>query len=184
MTDKSTDTGQPTWTRFAWRVIAAHSATYLVGGLLASTLIDYEAWWEEEWMAHYRRFDSPWVAAGPALQVIRGAILAVVLYPYRRVFLERERGWVALWGLLVGVGILSTYAASPGSVEGVIYTSLPLRFHAFGLPEVVGQTLAFSLCLVGWYRHPHRAWGWVLGALTTLTFLFAFAAIFLAPAAA
>ena len=88
-----------------------------------------------------------------------------------------------LVGLLVGVGILSTYAAGPSSVEGVIYTELPLKYHVFGIPEVFGQALAFSMCLVGWYRHPHRAWGWVLGTLTVFTMLMAMAAVFLAPLA-
>jgi hypothetical protein len=66
---------------------------------------------------------------------------------------------------------LSTYGPAPGSIEGAIYTTLPLPFHMFGLPEVLGQSLAFSVCLVGWYRRPHRAWGWVLGTLAGLTLL-------------
>jgi hypothetical protein len=153
-------------------------------GLLASTLFDYPSWWNSEWMAHYRPMDSPLVALGPALQPIRGLILAVVLYPFREVILESERGWLKLWGLLVGIGILSTYAAATGSVEGLIYTEIPLRFHLFGLPEVWGQSLLTSLCLVGWYRRPHRAWGLVLGGLTVLAGLFAVAAVLLVPLAA
>lgn len=167
---------QSGWPRFAWRVVAAHTGTYLVAGLLGSTLLDYASWWETEWMSHYRPMDSSWVAAGPALQVIRGGILAVVLYPFRSVFLERKRGWLDLGILLVGVGILSTYSAGPSSVEGVIYTELPLKYHLFGIPEVFGQALAFSICLVGWYRRPHRAWGWLLGTLTVFTMLMAVAA--------
>lgn len=158
------------WGRFAWRVTAAHTATYLIAGLIASNLLDYGAWWGTEWMDHYRPLDSPWVAAGPALQPIRGLLFAAVLYPFRAVILG-EGGWRRLWALLVGVGILSTYAAGPASVEGVIYTGLPAAYHLFGLPEVLGQTLVFSLCLTGWYRRPHRAWGLALGTITALALL-------------
>ncbi|MEZ4238200.1 MAG: hypothetical protein R3F59_19035 [Myxococcota bacterium] len=160
---------------FAWRVTASHVATYLVFGLLASTLLDYATYWDTPWMAVYRPMDAPIVALGPALQCVRGLVFAVVLYPFRDVFLAGTRGWLSLWGLLVGIGILSTYAAGPGSVEGVIYTALPWRFHLFGLPEVYGQSLAFSLCLVGWYRRPHRAWGVILGGLSGLAVLFGLA---------
>ncbi len=156
---------------FTWRVSACHVVTYMVAGLLASTLLGYADWWNTEPLAHMRPLDSPWVAAGPALQLLRGLIFAVVLFPFRQRILDQRDGWLVLWGLLVGIGILSTYGPAPGSIEGVIYTTLPLPFHVFGAPEVYGQSLAFSLCLVGWYRRPHRAWGWVLGTLAVLSML-------------
>jgi len=168
---------------FAWRTTLAHVATYLVFGLVASSLFDYQTLWASEWMDHYRPFDHPLIALGPSLQVIRGLILAAVLYPFRRVILADPRGWLKLWALLVGIGILSTYAAAPGSVEGVLYTSLPWRHHVIGVPEVWGQTLAFSLCLVGWYRRPHRAWGWALGVVSGFAVFVGVAGALLAPAA-
>jgi len=157
--------------RFAWRVTACHVVTYMIAGLLASTMLDYAAWWETKPLAHMRPLDSPWVAAGPALQLLRGLVLAAVLFPFRSRILEQRGGWLTLWGLLVGIGIVSTYGPAPGSIEGMIYTTFPLTTHIFGLPEVCAQSLAFSVCLVGWYRRPHRAWGWVLGTLTALALL-------------
>ena len=65
----------------------------------------------------------------------------------------------------------------------MIYTRLPLEHHVFGMPEVYGQSLACSVALVGWYRHPNRAWGWVLGTLTVLAVLLSLAGVFLAPLA-
>lgn len=153
---------------FVWRAIACHVVTYMLAGLLAQTLMNYAAWWDTEPLANMRRLDSPWVAAGPALQVLRGLVFAAALFPFRERILEHSGGWLSLWGLLVGIGIVSTYGPAPGSIEGLIYTTLPLPFHVFGLPEVVAQSLAFSVCLVGWYRRPHEAWGWVLGTLTVM----------------
>ncbi|MEQ1565393.1 MAG: hypothetical protein ABMA64_07125 [Myxococcota bacterium] len=154
--------------RFALRCVLAHTATYLVAGLAALTLGDYASWWDKPEMAHYRPMDSPWVALGPALQVVRGLVFAAVLWPVREPLVERPGSVLRLWALLVGVGVLSTYAAAIGSIEGAIYTDLPLVYHLFGLPEVIGQAGAFSLCLVGSYRWPHRAWELGLGLVSAL----------------
>ena len=86
-------------------------------------------------------------------------------------FLEGERGWLKLWGLLLGLGILSTYGPAPGSVEGLLYTTIPPLDQVKGLTEVVGQSLAFSILLVAWYRRPHKAWGIVLYSLAVLVVL-------------
>lgn len=167
--------------RFAWRTTAVHVATYMVAGITASNLLDYAGWWRTDALSHMRPLDSPWVAAGPGLQVVRGLILAVALAPFRSAFLDAPRGWARLWGLLVGIGILSTYGPAPGSVEGAIYTDLPVAAHLFGLPEVCAQSLAFALGLWGWYRWPHRAWGVVFGVLAVLALLASAAGVLLGP---
>lgn len=153
---------------FFVRVTAVHAVTYTIAGLIASNLFDYEGLWQTEAFANHRPFDSPWIALGPSLQVLRGVVFATVLWPFREVLLDRPGGARRLWALLVGVGILSTYAASMGSIEGLLYTRTPLLTHLRGLPEVVAQAGAFSWALVAWYRHPHRAWGVVFGVLFAL----------------
>jgi hypothetical protein len=158
--------------RFFLRVSACHMTTYFVAGVLAFFLLDYEKAFQSEHMACWMRpTDSRWVALGPGLQWIRGLIFALVLYPFRDVFLTRSRGWLLLWALLLGIGILSTYGPAPGSVEGLLYTTIPPVDQLRGLSEVVGQSLAFSVLLVAWYRRPRRAWGGVLYTLSALVVL-------------
>ena len=111
--------------------------------------------------------------------IIRGLIFAVALYPFQSVFLNGRRGWLKLWGLLVGLAIFSTAGAAPGSVEGIIYTKIPLGSQLIGLPEVLLQTLAFSLLVTIWHRHPHRAWAIVMGGLMVLGILLSLAGAFL-----
>ena len=65
--------------------------------------------------------------------------------------------WLILWGLLVTIGILSTPAAAPSSIEGMVYTRVPMWYHLLGLPEVVLQTLAFSIWLVWWERQAAKS---------------------------
>ena len=62
-------------------------------------------------------------------------------------------------------------------VEGLIYTTIPPLGQLRGLSEVVGQSLAFSVLLVAWYRRPGRAWGVVLYSLTVLVILMSVAGV-------
>lgn len=163
--------------RFSFRVTTCHVVTYFVAGILSFTLFDYRTLFEASPIL--RPLGSDWVAAGPSLQVIRGIIFALVLYPFRQVFLSEPGGWLRLWGLFLGLAIFSTAAPAPGSVEGLIYTKLPLANHFRGLPEVVLQTLALSVLVVLWHRRPHRAWNVVMGVLTTVVILMSLAGVFL-----
>jgi hypothetical protein len=157
---------------FVLRVSACHMVTYFVAGVLAFFLLDYETAFQSEHFACWMRpTTSKWVALGPGLQWIRGLVFAIVLYPFRHVFLDSSRGWLALWGLLLGIGILSTYGPAPGSVEGLLYTTIPPLEQIAGLAEVLAQSLAFSVLLVAWYRRPRRAWGIVLYALSAVVVL-------------
>jgi hypothetical protein len=173
----------PPFLHFAARVIACHVVTYLVCGLVASNLLDYASRWQDPLFVFMRPLDSPWVALGPSLQIVRGLVLAIVLYPFRSVFLRDGEGAVRLALLLVGIGVLSTYGPAPGSLEGLVYTRFSPTMHLFGLPEVIIQATSFSVLLVAWHRRPHRAWSIVLGILTALTILMSLAGVFLAPPA-
>jgi hypothetical protein len=160
--------------RFAARLTACHMVTYFVAGVFAYVVFDYETVFQSEHLACYMMpIHSKWVAIGPGLQWIRGLIFAAALYPFRHVFLDERRGWLKLWGLVVGLAILSTAGPAPGSVEGLLYTQLPVVDQLLGLREVVAQTLAFSWLLVTWYRRPHRAWGPVMYGLSALVVVLA-----------
>jgi hypothetical protein len=71
--------------------------------------------------------------------------------------IEKKRGWLILWGLLVTIGILSTPAAAPASIEGILYSKLPMWYHLMGLPEILLQTLLFSIWLVWWERQTEKS---------------------------
>jgi len=57
----------------------------------------------------------------------------------------------------------------------MIYTKIPVLTQVLGLHETLGQTLAFSILLVLWYRRPHRAWGIVMSIATALVLLMSLA---------
>jgi hypothetical protein len=137
--------------------------TYFVIGWLSSSVFGYRELFasssahDGSWQ-YMRSFDSPWVAAGPIIQCIRGSLFALVLWPVRALWLDETHGWLRVWLLFLGLAILGPTAAAPSSLEGVVYTNLPLTSHLLGLPETCVQTLLFCLILQRWYRHPSRWW--------------------------
>jgi hypothetical protein len=149
----------PGFPTFWLRVTACHVVSYFVAGILAYTLMDYQGLFRTPGLNQLMLpLDSPWVAAGPALQVFRGLLIAAVVYPFRRVFLDSSTGWLMLFALLAGLSALSASGPAPGSLEGLIYTRLTLAQHLRGLPELIVQNALFAWALWAWCRRPGKAW--------------------------
>jgi hypothetical protein len=143
---------------FTLRVIIAHILTYFVFGIIMSNIFDYGEIFKREIIRDYMLpMDEHNVILGPFLQPIRGLIFAIGLWPIRGLLIEKKRGWLILWGLLVTLGILSTPAASPGSIEGMLYSKIPMWYHLMGYPEITLQTLVFSIWLVWWERQSAKS---------------------------
>lgn len=157
---------------FFWRVTSSHVISYFIMGLIASILLDYKEAFENPPMSYLMRsVDSPWVAAGPMLNVIRGFIFSVVLWFFKDSFLHKKYGWLKLWVLIVGLCILSTTGPAPGSIEGMIYTKIPIVDQLKGYFEVLPQTLLFALFLNYWYIKPKKAWNIISIALVIIIVL-------------
>jgi len=159
----------PTFGQFALRVTACQVVTYFVAGLGAFAFLDYRGQFLSQALSCFMLpVDAPIVALGPILQVFRGLIFAAALFPFRQVFLAAPRGWLLLWGLMVGLAVLSPTGPAPASVEGFIYTKIPISQQVLGYFEVLPQTLAFSFLVVTWNRRPSRAWTIVMVGLTAI----------------
>ena len=164
---------------FFARTTAIHFVTYFLAGLVASSLLDYRWAFEQPVIRDYMvAFDSTAVFLGPALQVVRGMIFGLVLLPFRHSIATRL-GWLWLWALVVGISILSTPAAAPSSLEGLVYTRMPLWYHAFGLPEMLVQTFIFSVLVWAYARYPRGIFsalppvaGTIVGSVASASFAF------------
>lgn len=157
------------------KAIVAHTLTYFLVGLVASVVFNYSAdFARPELRAYMRQIGDPIIALGPALQPIRGILFALAFYPLREILFKRKNGWLITWLLLVALGILSTFGPAPGSVEGAIYTTLPIRdqFLAGGMLEILTQSFLFSVLLHYWVNHPEKRWiHWLLGIIFALVIL-------------
>lgn len=144
--------------------MVVHTVTYVVVGLPASTLMDYRSAFTRPDMACWMRpFSDPILMAGPLFQPIRGLVFALVIYSLREVIFGRKYGWLRLGWVLVALGIIGTFGPAPGSLEGLVFTVIPVREQLKGYFEVVPQALLLAFCLVYWVEHPrNRALTWVM----------------------
>lgn len=167
------DANRLTFAAITAKTVVVHTITYFIAGLLAFTIFDYTARFAEAGLSSYMRpTDDPLVMAGPLFQPIRGVLFGVVFYLLREVFFGEKNGWLIMWIVLVVLGVLSTFGPSPGSLEGLIYTTVPLGGQLFGLTEVIVQSLLLAVALFYWITHPEKRWiKWVLGTLLVIVLL-------------
>jgi hypothetical protein len=153
----------PRFLPLAARTIVCHTITYVIMGILAAYFLNYAAVMSRP-ESGMRQFTDPWVMAGPLFQPVRGLVFALVFYPLRERLFGRKNGWLLMGWLLIGLGILSTFSAASGSIEGMIYTTAPIRYQLRGWLEVVPQALLLSALLCYWVNHSEKKWlNWLLG---------------------
>jgi hypothetical protein len=155
------------------KTIVVHTVTYFITGILALVFLDYANRFADPAVrVLMRQVGDPLVAAGPMLQPLRGILFGLVFYLLQREFFERDKGWLVMWLCLVFLGILSTFGPTPGSIEGLIYTNIPVGFQLLGLTEVILQALLLSVILFWWMKHPEKKWlNWVMGLAFGLVLL-------------
>ncbi len=155
------------------KTMLVHTVTYFALGLISSTVFDYAARYADPLLGNFmRQVSHPMVAAGPMLQVIRGLLFGLVFYLLRDVYFGTKKGWLTAWAVLVIVGIISPFGPSPSSIEGLIYSNVPLNFHLIGLPEVVIQSFLLAYITHYWVTHPGKKWlAWVIGIVFALVVL-------------
>ncbi len=163
---------KPSLGSYVWKVAASHTVAYFVAGLFAVLVMNYKDHYASQSLSLLMRpIDSPWVAVGPGLQLIRGGLLALVLWPFKKTFLEETHGGWKLALLILGLSALSTIGPTPGSFEGVIYTKLPLAYHLLGIPETLLYVALFSGLVVPWHKHPRKSYQVVSVILVGLVLL-------------
>lgn len=131
--------------KYVMYVTLVHCLTYFVCGMIFSNLLNYSWWWKQPVVCDYfRDYGGTANALGPFFQIIRGLLFAFILLPFREFLKGKKYGYLYLWLLYLGIGIIGPMSSAPSSIEGVIYSKLPIGFHLTGLPEVMSQTFVFS----------------------------------------
>lgn len=143
----------------ALKTVIAHTITYMFMGVIAYNLLDYaEAFSSPILGVLMKPMDSIAIMMGPVLQPIRGFIFALAFYPLRGVLFGRKYDWIITGWLLTAIGVLGTFGPAPGSIEGMIYTQLPVFEQMIGWLEVIPQAFLLAWILCFWIRKPDIRW--------------------------
>ena len=145
--------------KFVWRITAAHVIAYFIAGLFATSLFDYESWFSSGILSSVMKpTTDPIVPIGASLlQIIRGIFIALVLLPMRKVFTEEKHGFLKLGLLILGLSVISTFGPAFGSIEGLIYTKLPIIEQLKGYPESILWISLFVGILWAFYKFKNKA---------------------------
>lgn len=178
------DNSRPSFAALAIKAIVVHTVTYFVCGVTAYYCLDYAHKFAEPGVREVmRQTTEPIVMAGPLFQPIRGLLFAIAFYPIRSAIFGRKHGWLAMWLLLLILGILNTFGPSGGSVEGMIYTTIPITSQLLSLSEVVSQSLLLSIILCYWVNHPEKRWlNWLLGTIFVVVLALPILGLLVSPA--
>jgi len=149
----------------AAKTVVCHTVTYFCMGILAYHFLHYQEIINNP-CSGMRPITNLWVILGTPMQIFRGLLFASVIYLFRERLFEQKNGWMRMAWMLIGIGILGTFAAPAGSLEGFIYTTTPFLSQVKGYLEIVPQALLLSALLTYWVNHPaKKGITWTLSAL-------------------
>lgn len=132
--------------KFITKVTLIHIATYILCGIIFSAVFNYQELFELGNTKYFmREFTGVSTLIGPLLQIFRGILFGLVLLLLKEPIIEKKYGWLKLWAIIAIIGIINTPGPAPFSIEGVIYTQIPMEVHLKGAPEILVQTLLFSI---------------------------------------
>lgn len=139
--------------RFILKTTGIHILTYILCGIIFSAIFNYHNLFTIEGVDTFMKdIGGLSTLLGPLVQVIRGILFGLVLLLFKDIFIGKKYGWLKLWAILSVIGIINTPGPAPFSIEGIVYTNLPLEFHLKGAPEIFIQTLLFSYLLAKPYK--------------------------------
>ena len=135
---------------FTGKFIILYLAAYVVVALLFLALQSRLP--EEARIAldFFEPYQLEWTAI--AAQVLIGAVIALVLYPFYDIIIENKRGLFVLFFTLWGITLVGSLEPKPGTIEGMLYTETSFFEHILVLAAGAIQFALFSRLLLFWER--------------------------------
>ncbi len=137
--------------KFIWRFTVVHVITYAVFGILFMLVSNYFDYFSREpiFSQVMKSSDAMSVRLAVPVQFLRGTLLALAIFPFREIILQRPYGWIKLFWLLFVLTSVGAVITGPGSIEGFLYTNFEFN-PLIGYPEISLQMLAFSWLFFRW----------------------------------
>mgnify|MGYP001075937142 CR=1 FL=1 len=85
-------------------------------------------------------------------QLLLGALLALVLYPFYDLIVKGKNGFKIILCALWGVALLGNLEPKPGSIEGMIYTTTTFSEHLLVLLIGALQVAFFAWVFLRWEK--------------------------------
>jgi len=143
--------------QYFWQIMYAHTIAYFIAGIFAVVVMNYRELYATEIISSVMLpVDTPIVALGPLLQIFRGIIIALILWPLRKAFFEEKYGLLKLGLIVIGLSLLSTIGPTMGSFDGYIYTKIPYMYQILGYPETIIYVLLFIGILAVSKKYAHK----------------------------
>ena len=136
---------------YLFRFTIVHTIIYIITGLLFQNYLNYDPQFTSSVLYNnFRDVNSLIIRFAPIFQIIRGVFIGLIIYPVYGSIIDSKYSWLKLFILLWGLTLIGAVAATPGSIEGFIYTKIPFIEHLISLPEVTLQTFLFSILFIYW----------------------------------
>ena len=146
-------------TMFFIKVITAHVIIYWAFALIAMPLtMDYIDDIVE--LMGFKPLDEINMVGVFIGQIVRGLLLALVIWWIKDSVIGKKLGWLKLWAILIILGIFNTYSPAQGSIQGMIYLKpiegIPTSM-SIGFLELLAQPLVFSIVVcTNWKEFKNR----------------------------
>ena len=121
---------------YVGRYTLLHVIIYLIVGMVFYQVSGYEEALETmEYFELWRDMENMTMPFVVLLgQIVRGGILALLLYPFYNTYMEKRHGWLLLFGLLFGLKVLATVIVVPSTLLEFVQALDDLWQ---GLPEIL-----------------------------------------------
>ncbi len=136
---------------YLFRFAVVHTVIYIITGLIFQNYLNYDPQFTSSVLYNnFREVDSFIIRFAPIFQLLRGVLIGLIIYPVYGSIVKSKYSWLKLFALLWGLTLIGAVAATPGSIEGFIYTKIPIIEHLVSLPEVTLQAFLFSIIFIKW----------------------------------
>ena len=138
---------------FFLKVVISHAVTYILCGMFFYKVNNYK----EELIdknkgllgMKWRKADSVQMKLVPIFQLLRGALLGIVLVIIKDAVYDTSFGFLKLFVVLFITGLINVYQPAPDSIEGYIYIEpekgLSVKDIIGGNIEIATQIMLFSV---------------------------------------
>ncbi len=86
-------------------------------------------------------------------QALRGLAFAFIIYPFYDLVFKNKKGRLLLFLSIWGLALICSVEPQPGSIEGVIYTTITFTEHVAVILFVAMQAILFVWLIFKWEAH-------------------------------